>query len=126
VVQPANSYSVARVVREWAARSRGGAIAGARVATDSSANHNETYALDGRIGLGDDWTIDWWGAKTQTPGRSDDDLGYSVRAAYVPRSWNNNARVIQAGPDLNPEVGFLNRSGGYRLYDATIMRLVRF
>jgi len=125
-VQPANSYTVARVVRELSSRSRVGAIAVARVATDSSANHNATYALDGRIGLGDDWTVDWWGAKTQTPGRDGDDMGYSVRAAYVTGSWNNNARVIQAGPDLNPEVGFLNRTGGYRLYDATIMRLVRF
>jgi hypothetical protein len=126
VVQPANSYTVARVVRELSSRSRLGALAVARIATDSAANRNETYAFDGRVGLGDDWTIDWWGAKTRTPGRTGDDLGYSVRTAYVTGQWNNNARIVQAGADLNPEVGFLNRTGGYRLYDATIMRLIRF
>jgi hypothetical protein len=124
--QPANSFSVARVVRELSRRSRVGVIAVHRAAIDSAWNRNSTFAVDGRVGVGEKWTMDWWGAKTVTPGRAGDDLGYSARAVYQTGDWNHNARVLQAGSNLNPEVGFLNRTGGYRFYDMTLMRLVRF
>jgi hypothetical protein len=123
--QPANSFTVARVVRELSSRSRVGAIAVQRVSVDSTGDRNGTYAIDGRWGLGEALTFDWWGAKTSTPKMSGDDLGYSVAARHQTGNWNNNARVISVGSHLNPEVGFLNRTGGYRLYDASVMRLVR-
>jgi hypothetical protein len=41
---------------------------------------HRTYGLDGRIGAGDAWTIDWWGARTHSPTRNGDEVGYSVRA----------------------------------------------
>jgi len=124
-VVPANSYTVARVVRELSTRSRVGVLAVQRRATDNSSDRNGTYALDGRVGIADAWTIDWWGAKTTTPRLGRDDKGYSVRAAYQTAIWNNNVRIVQAGRDLNPEVGFLNRSGGYRYYEIAFMRFVR-
>jgi hypothetical protein len=123
--QPANSYSVARVQRELSARSRIGALAVHRVAIDSTSNRNSTFALDGRVGIGEAWTVDWWGAKTVTPNRTGDDLGYSVRTGYTTAKYNHNLRIVQVGPDLNPEVGFLNRTGGYRLYDVLFTRFVR-
>jgi hypothetical protein len=124
--QVANSYSVARAVRELPSRSRIGAIAVARVATGDAHDRNGTYGLDGRIGLSDAWTIDWWGAKTETPRLTGhDDLGYSVRGAFQTADWNNNARIVQVGSDFNPEVGFLNRTGGYRYVEASMMRFVR-
>lgn len=124
-VQPGQSYSVGRVSRELSARSRVGAIAVQRLNTDSSADVNRTYGLDGRVGLGDAWTIDWWGAKTETPTLPGDEYGYSVRAGYQTAAWNNAVRYVQVGEDFNPEVGFLNRSGGYRFYDISFMRTVR-
>ena len=54
-----------------------------------------------------------------------DDFGYSARAAYTTGDWNNSMRFVQVGNDMNPEVGFLNRTGGYRLYDGGVMRYVR-
>jgi len=123
--QPANSYSVARAVRELPSRSRIGVLAVERVATRNSADRNGTFALDGRVGAGDAWTIDWWGAKTSTPSRRGDDFGYSVRGAYTTADWNNNARIVSVGSNLNPEVGFLNRTGGYRYYELAFMRFVR-
>ncbi|HEY7236578.1 MAG TPA: DUF5916 domain-containing protein [Gemmatimonadaceae bacterium] len=123
--QPANSYSVARVVRELPSRSRVGLLAVERVATKNTADRNGTYAIDGRAGAGDAWTLDWWGAKTSTPSRRGDDLGYSLRGAYSTAVWNNSLRVVSVGSNLNPEVGFLNRAGGYRYYEATVMRFVR-
>ncbi len=124
-IQPANSFTVARVVRELSTRSRVGLLAVERLATDSSRNRNGTFALDGRLGLGEAWTVDWWGAKTETPSLRNDNMGYSVRAGYQTADWNNNIRIIQAGRDLNPEVGFLNRRGGYRYYELAAMRFVR-
>ena len=122
---PTMSYTVARVSRELSARSRVGALAVQRMATDSTDNHNRTYGIDGRIGAGDSWTFDWWGSKTETPGRTGDDFAYSARAGYQTGSWNNGIRFVQVGNAFNPEVGFLNRSGGYRFYDVSFMRLVR-
>ena len=125
-VQPDMSYSVARASRELSARSRVGVIAVQRVATSNGADHNRTYGVDGRVGVGDAWTLDWWGAKTETPRRSGDDFAYHLRGAYTTGDWNNTARFMQIGDAFNPEVGFLNRFGGYRHYDVQFMRLVRF
>ena len=123
--QPGNSYSVARVVRELPMHSRIGALFVERIATQNSGNRNGTYALDGRVGFSDAVTLDWWGARTSTPGRGGDDKGYGLRTGYSTGNWNNTARVIQVGRDMNPEVGFLNRMGGYRYYELALMRFVR-
>ncbi|HJQ19668.1 MAG TPA: DUF5916 domain-containing protein [Gemmatimonadaceae bacterium] len=124
-VQPANSYTVARLTREVSRRSRVGAIAVQRVAVDSAGDRNGTYGLDGRVGLGEAWTLDGWGAKTATPGSAGDEFGYSARAAYTTARWNNSARVVSVGDAFNPEVGFLTRTGGFRYYELALMRLVR-
>ena len=124
--QPGNSYSVARVTKELGRRSRIGLIGVQRLGLgDVGPDHNRTYGVDGRIGVNDAVTVDWWGGKTQSPGRGNDDLAFSSLASYTTRDWSNSARVVQAGRDFNPEVGFLNRSGGYRYVETTVMRLVR-
>ncbi|HET7373141.1 MAG TPA: DUF5916 domain-containing protein, partial [Gemmatimonadaceae bacterium] len=123
--QPANSYSVVRAVRELPSHSRIGVLAVERVATGDARDRNGTYGLDGRLGASDAWTFDWWGAKTRTADRRGDDFGYSVRGAYTTSSWNNSARVVAVGSNFNPEVGFLNRTGGYRYYELSVMRFVR-
>jgi hypothetical protein len=122
---PTESYTVARISKELSARSRVGLLAVQRMATDSTEDHNRTYALDGRIGAGENWTFDWWGAKTDTPDRTGDDFAYSARAGYQTGSWNNTIRFIQVGDAFNPEVGFLNRTAGFRHYEISFMRLVR-
>ena len=50
----------------------------------------------------------------------------SARIAFQTNVWNNNARVAQVGESFNPEVGFMSRPGGYRAYDMSLMRLVRY
>ncbi len=120
------AFSVARAIREIGRRSRIGLMAVQRLAREKSGDYNRTWALDGRWGVGDAFTVDWWGGKTDSPGRTGDDYGWSARAGYQTADWSNSLRVVQIGRDFNPEVGFLNRSGGYRYYELMFMRLVRF
>jgi uncharacterized protein DUF5916 len=124
-VQPPTSYSVARLTRELSARSRVGVLAVQRIATDDGHDRNGTYGVDGRVGISDAWTIDWWGARTETPGLTGDDAGYSARVGYQTRDWSNSVRYAWVGEDFNPEVGFLNRFGGYEYYEIAFLRNVR-
>ena len=119
-------YSVARVSRELAARSRIGVIAVQRLATGNAGDWNRVYGVDGRVGIRDAWTIDWWGAASSAPGPDGDAAAYSARLGYETGSWSNLARVIQVGSGFDPQVGFLNRRGGYRFYEATVMWKKRF
>jgi len=96
-----------------------------RIAVDSTGNRNGTYGVDGRVGLGEAWTFDGWAAKTATPGTLGDEYGYSARGAYSTADWSNSIRVISVGDGFNPEVGFLNRTGGFRYYEAMVLRYVR-
>ncbi len=124
--QGAMSYSVLRLQHELAARSRIGVIAVQRMATAQSGDWNRVAGVDGRIGIHDAWTIDWWGAASATPRRDRDASAYSARLAYQTGSWNNLARIIQVGRDFDPEVGFLNRPGGYRFFESTVMWIRRY
>ena len=130
--QPGNSYSVLRVMRELSRRSRIGVLGIERIATGDARDRNGTYGADGRLGIGDAWTMDWWAATTKTVGPSapavpegHDDAGYSARLGYQTADWNNGARIIQVGRDFDPQVGFLDRRGGYRFYEISAMRFVR-
>lgn len=119
------SYSVGRVSRELGERSRIGVIAIQRRNVDDAADFNRTYGIDGRFAITDAWTMDWWGATTETPGRSGRESAASGRFAYQTARWNHSVRYMQVGEEFDPQVGFLNRSGGYRFAEATLMRLVR-
>ncbi|MGQ0538233.1 MAG: DUF5916 domain-containing protein, partial [Gemmatimonadaceae bacterium] len=123
-VQTSTAYSVGRLTRELGTRSRVGVIGLQRLGRGSD-NYSRAYGADGRIGLGDAWTVDWWGSKTQTPGRAGDDVGFSGRVGYQTSAWSNAVRYVQVGEDFTPEVGFLNRGGGYRFYDLAAMRIFR-
>ena len=119
-----NSFSVARVTKEVGGRSRAGAMFVQRRATHDGDDYNRTYVVDGRVGIGDEWTCDTWVAKTETPGLTGRDVGWSQYGQYHTRDWEVFARYIQVGDDFNPEVGFLNRKG-YRNITAQVQRYIR-
>jgi hypothetical protein len=119
-------YSVVRVGRELAARSRIGVIGVQRTATANTGDWNRVAGIDGRIGIGEPWTLDWWGAGSMAPGPDGDAAAYSARLGYETKRWNNGARFIQVGHDFDPQVGFLNRPGGYRYYELGFMWKQRF
>ena len=119
------SFTVARAIRELSTRSRIGAMAVQRLSTRDGADVNRTFAIDGRLGLGQRWTSDVWLARTTTPGRDGDATAMSGRLAFQTNVWNHSARIAQVGEDFNPEAGFMSRPAGYRSYDVAVMRLVR-
>ncbi len=120
-----NSYTVARALRETSARSRIGVMAVQRLRMRDADDYNRVFAVDGRVGLAQEWTFDYWGSKSLTPGRDGDDIAGSARLEYRTRDWNNALRFLRVGEDFNPEVGFVNRPAGYNFYDVSFMRLVR-
>jgi hypothetical protein len=124
-IQPVNSYTVARVTREIGSRSRFGLIGVQRLAIDSTSNRNGTYGVDARIGAGEEWTFDLWGAKSETPTLDGDDYAFSGRANYATAKWNLTGRTIRVGDAFNPEVGFLNRPDPYEFYELSGMRMAR-
>ncbi|MCX5754929.1 MAG: DUF5916 domain-containing protein [Gemmatimonadetes bacterium] len=119
------SYSVGRLTRELGRRSRIGVIAVQRMARDSTADYGRTFGVDGRIGVGDDWTTDWWASATDAHSRGNDNLAVSTRIAYSNDVWNNNIRFLQTGTDFVPELGFISRTPGYRNIEVGLMRFVR-
>jgi hypothetical protein len=123
-----NAFTVARVASELPNRSRVGAIFVQRRGTHDASDFNRTYGVDGRMGLGESWTLDGWAALTETS-PTDREFGresaYSLLTTYQSRTWSGRLRMMQVGEDFNPEVGFVNRVG-YRHLEASVQRIFRF
>ncbi len=111
---PENSYSVARVAREFPRRAR---LGGLFVNRDSNfdGDYNRTYAVDGRVGIGDQLTLTSFLARTETPELDGADQAWDVTAAWSSRSFRGNVTVREIGENFNPEVGFVPRDG-HRYY----------
>ncbi len=119
-----NSFSVARVTRELPNRSRAGAMFVQRRATRDGGDFNRTYAVDGRLGIGDAFTVDGWVARTKTPGLQGSDAAANVNVSYQIRDFSTSYQFRSVGRNFNPEVGFVSRVG-YRYLDANIQKQVR-
>jgi hypothetical protein len=127
-VAPSNRFGVARVNKELPNRSSLGAIFISRDATGRNSGlwgDNKTYGVDGRWGIGEYGLISGYAASTSTPGLDGDDDSWSLVGDYDSEDWNLAAAYVDVGEHFNPEVGFLNRSGGYRNRSGRIMRRYR-
>jgi hypothetical protein len=125
----ANNYTVARVNQELANRSSIGFIYVDRNGDGSflgngGDDQNQTYAVDGRLGIGDNGLIQAWAAKTATPGLSGDDHAFSLRGDYNNADWSYGLGYTEIGQNFNPEVGFLSRTD-YRKIDGSVLRRIR-
>jgi len=134
-VTPSNNFGVVRAYREFGNRTQIGAIFVSRLNTSDTDDYNLTYGVDGRLGLGQDLTVDGWLGLTSTPtpagevesphtGPNDGEYGFAGGAQYVTRDWQVSAGYRQIGTEFNPEVGFLNRRA-YRQASARVLRHVR-
>ena len=128
VVSP-NHYFVGRISHEMGNRSSIGALVVSRegegsIAVASSDDHNRTYAIDGRVGIGENLRIEAWAAKTSTPGLERDDDAFAVKADYSSSKWTSRFNFIEIAEDFNPEVGFLERDD-YRRAEFGLLRRIR-
>lgn len=136
---PANDYTVARVNQELANRSAIGALFvdrsgdGSTIPRDSltglplrdpADDENQTYALDGRWGIGDNALIQAWMAETRTPGLAGRDDAFAIIGDYNDADWTYGLGYTEVGESFNPEVGFLARRG-YRKLEGRVFRRVR-
>jgi hypothetical protein len=125
----ANNYAVARVNQEFANRSSLGFIYVGRdgdgsLLDNGSDDENQTYAVDGRLGIGDNLLLQAWAAKTETPGLSGDDTAFSIGGDYNDANWSNAFNYTEVGGNFNPEVGFLSRTD-FRKFEARALRRIR-
>src|SRR5690606_6304337 len=74
---PAENFGVLRVLRDFPNRTRIGAVAVSRVNTGDARDANFTYALDGRLGIGQSLTVDGYVARSQTPDIHAGEMAYS-------------------------------------------------
>jgi len=128
-IAPGNNFTVARVNQELPNRSSIGAIIVSRDGDGSfivpeSDDTNQTYAIDGRWGIGDDISLEGWVAKTATPGLTGRDHALAFKAFYSTPDWFNRFIYTEVGEDFNPEVGFLSRTD-FRKAEIGIFRRIR-
>ena len=128
-VAAGNEFAVVRVNQELRNRSSIGMLFVDRHGDGSfgrsgSDDQNQTYAIDGRVGIGEHVLLQGWAAKTSTPGLAGRDDAFSVKGEYSSAEWVLNATYMEIGEDFNPEVGFLRRSN-VRYGQALVFRRIR-
>jgi hypothetical protein len=122
-IAPTN-YAVGRVIRELPNRSRIGGVVVSRLNTDATDDYNLTYAVDGRLGLGEAINFEGYLARTETPGLDGREHAANFSGTYVTRDWNGGFSYREVGEAFNPEAGFLERTA-YRYFTARLERNVR-
>ena len=101
-------FSVLRVSRELPSRSAVGMFFANR---DGAGSDNQTFAVDGWMGLGEVASVVAWAAKTRTPGIDEDDHAYRLTGYFDSEDWSFNGSFTEIGEGFNPEVGWLARQG---------------
>ena len=124
----ANNFSAARVSKDLPNRSNFGAIAVNRQATGDRAgdnNWNRTFGVDGRYGIGETTTLTGFAARTKTPGATGREHALSSAFDFKNRKYESQLSYTEVGEDFDPQVGFLERTEGYRQVQGAFRRHVR-
>ena len=125
---PGNDFQVARVIQELPNRSAIGALYVGRDGDGSydqsrRDDHNRTYALDARWGIGEHVLLKGWAARTETPALTGRDSAFSLQWDYSSEEWSNGLGYTEVGEDFNPEVGFLARTAFRKVRAYTLKRV---
>jgi hypothetical protein len=113
----ANNFSVFRLSRELPQRSGVGFMVVNRVATGQFAvsdDWNRTWGADARLGIGESANVSAFVARTETPGADGREYAYNIDTMFDNGVHAANVEYGVTGEAFNPEVGFLNKDGGYR------------
>jgi hypothetical protein len=121
---PGNDFSVIRLNQELGKRSALGGIYVRRDGDGGADDINETWGLDGRLGIGDNLLLTSYIAKTRTPGLDGKDHALRLKASFNSEHWINQLGYAEVGEDFNPEVGFVSRRD-YRKVEFLTFRRIR-
>ena len=119
-----NNFTVARINQQLAQRSSIGGIFVTRIGVDSVNDYNNTYAVDGKWGIGKKATISGYYAQTEGPGDASDDISFKLLNSYEWNGLRASLGYTQVGDNFDPQVGFLLRKG-YHKPEASIFKQVR-
>ncbi len=126
--EPANNFAVVRVSRDLPNRSSIGGLFVNRQGVGDLAKHrdlNRTYAIDGKLGVGQNTVLSGFLARTETPGvESGRQYAFNVRSRTNLPLVDAEFGYQEVGERFNPEVGFLSRAG-YRKPDVRINTRIR-
>lgn len=125
---PGNNFTTVRVSRDLRSRSGIGAIFVNRTATGDRAlgsDWNRTYGADARLGVGERLTLKGFAARTETPGRRGREYAWNADSEYNDGRTRVDAEYGVTGEDFNPEVGYLDRTRGYRRWYLSFQETLR-
>ncbi len=138
---PQQNFTVGRIRQDLANRSNIGVMFVNREAAGSLAgddDFNRSYAVDGRLGIGQGGTISGFAANTQTPANAlagfrerwgladagDGTHAYGLSAQHQSEIARLSLGYTEVAPNFNPEVGFLARRS-YRRANASVFTTLR-
>jgi hypothetical protein len=128
-VASSTGFGVARVNKELPNRSSIGAVLVDKSVSGNEfpdENDNRTWGLDGRWGIGEYGQLTGYVAQTDTPGLESDDFSWSLGGTWDSPDWSLGLTLVDVEENFNPEVGFINRSGGYENLSVRALRRYRF
>jgi hypothetical protein len=106
----ATGFSVVRLKRDVLRRSAIGLLFTDRSSSIVAASgRSRTYGADGTFSFLTDLTVNSYLARTDTPGRSGDNLSYRGQLNYAGDRYGLVLERLVIDPQFNPEVGFLRR-----------------
>ena len=125
----ASDFTVARISQELPNRSAIGALivnrdGGLSISGPGISETHQTYAIDGRWGVGDNLLFEAWAAQTDTPTLDGRDTAFNVRGDYSSATWSSRLGYTEVRENFSPQVGFLSRRA-FRKFDGFIMRRIR-
>lgn len=102
-------FSVLRVKRDIFKRSSIGAIFTDRSESLVGNGSSQLYGVDGAFHFWDDFSIDTYLAKTDSPGLQDKDKSYMANFAYDGDRYGLSSGYVVVEDNFNPEIGFVRR-----------------
>jgi hypothetical protein len=109
------NFTVLRLRRDVLGRSTVGALFTNRSAAVGGDGAAQTFGVDGLFSLYTNVRIDTYVARTQTPGRSGDDMSYRGYFDYNHDRYGANIEYLGVGENFNPEVGFMRRTDFHKM-----------
>lgn len=109
---PGANFFVGRYSRDVFKRSRVGAIFINKDNVDDPTGHfNRTMGVDANLAPSSTLQVQGYLAKTETPGKSGDDMAMFGRIAYRDQKLNMYLNYLDVDQNFNAEAGFVQRTG---------------